>query len=216
MNRAALPHIGISYEDRVPEAVFDEFRNMVAAEGLDLEIEARESAGPFAGIEWLIPTAVILFVTQSYFAGFLGEMGKDHYALFKQGVKGLRKRFNQVKVTVIGTPGKASAEQPYSLLYSICFEGVDGRMFKFLVPSAEYDPANGEKAMDAFLDFLEAYYGGALEKAHSATLSNARDFGRTVLVAYDPVAGRIWPIDAVSRTFEGMSVQGSEGGKPEA
>jgi hypothetical protein len=39
---------------------------------------------PFASLEWAIPTAVIIYLTKSFFDGFLKEMGKDSYAALKE------------------------------------------------------------------------------------------------------------------------------------
>ncbi len=68
----------------------------MSAPGLDLVVESRPSNGPLAGLEWLIPTGVILFLAQGYFNGFLNEMGKDHYEVLKAGLKALRRRFSGV------------------------------------------------------------------------------------------------------------------------
>lgn len=196
-----VPHLGLIYTEDVPEAVFDDFVAAVSAPGLDLVLESREPDGPFAGMEWLIPTGVMLFLAQGYFNGFLGEMGKDHYAALKTGIKGLRDRFSTVRVTLIGTPGKASADQPYSLFYSIYFEDPAGRRFKFLVPNGEAGDPEAERAMDAFGAFLEAAYDGALEPDHADEMARAQAFGGTVLVAFNPATGRIESIHPVTRVF---------------
>lgn len=150
------PQVGLIYTDNIPPAVFDDFVQGVSAPELDLRIESRPPSGPFAGLEWLIPTGVMLFIGQGYFNGFLGEMGRDHYTVLKVGLKTLRDKFASVKVTLVGTPGKASSDQPYSLFYSIYFEDPAGRRFKFLVPNGEAGDPEAGKAMDSFGDFLAA------------------------------------------------------------
>jgi hypothetical protein len=75
--------IGLSYTTRVSPDTFVEFERLVTAEGLGLQIEQRDEDGPFSSFEWLIPTAVVLFIGKAYFDGFLKEMGKDHYALLR-------------------------------------------------------------------------------------------------------------------------------------
>ncbi|SFJ29933.1 hypothetical protein [Caulobacter sp. UNC279MFTsu5.1] len=157
-----IPHLGLIYSEDVPAAVFDDFVENVSVAGLDLVLESREPNGPFAGMEWLIPTGVMLFIAQGYFSGLLGEMGKDHYSALKAGIKGPRDRFSVAQVTVVGSPGKASEDQPYSLFYSIYFEDPAGRRFKFLAPNGEAGDPDAERAMDAFGDFLEAAYGGSI------------------------------------------------------
>lgn len=195
------PQVGLIYTDDIPPAVFDDFVQGVSTPGLDLRVESRPRSGPFAGLEWLIPTGVMLFIGQGYFNGFLGEMGKDHYAVMKAGVKALRDRFASVKVTLVGTPGKASADQPFSLFYSIYFEDPAGRRFKFLVPNGEAGDLEAGKTMDAFGDFLAAAYSGDLDADQKAMLAKAPAFGGTALLAFNPQTGRIEPIHPVTRIF---------------
>ena len=74
MNR---PQLAIFHTTSIPEDVFAEFLRIVTAETLDLQVQSREEDGPFAALEWLVPTAVIVYIGKSYFDGFLKEMGKD-------------------------------------------------------------------------------------------------------------------------------------------
>ncbi len=195
------PHIGLLHTEDVPPELFADFIGAVSAEGLDLNVESRPPNGPFAGLEWLIPTGFMLFIGQGYFNGFLSEMGKDHYVVLKPGLKSLRDRFSSVKVTLIGTPGKVSGSQPYSLFYSIYFEGPAGRRFKFLVPNGDVGDAAAEEAMDAFGDFLAAAHAGELAPEQLDMLARAQAFGGTVLLAFNPDHGRIEPIHPVTRIF---------------
>lgn len=195
------PHIALLFVEDIPAIVFEDFVEAVSAPGLDLTIESREPPGPFAGVEWLIPTGVILFITQGYFNGFLGEMGKDHYDALKKAFKALRQRFSSVKVTLVGSPGKASEEQPYSLVYSIYFDADERRTFKFLVPNDDDADATADAVMDVFGDFLEAYYAEELSPDHATLLADAPAFGGTVLIAFNPKSGRIEPIHPITRSF---------------
>ena len=77
--------IGISYLDGVPNEVVDDFVAAVETPGLVLWAQPREPE-PEASIEWLMPTAVVVLIASSYLNGFLGEMGKDHYRIFKAAV----------------------------------------------------------------------------------------------------------------------------------
>lgn len=198
---SSSPQLGLIYTEDVPRAVFDDFVETVSTPGLDLAIESRPPSGPFAGLEWLIPTGVMLFIGQGYFNGFLSEMGKDHYAVLKAALKSLRDRFALVRVTVVGTPGKASLDQPYSLFYSIYFEAPTGRRVKFLVPNGEAGDQDAFRAMDAFGEFLAAAYSGDLYPAQRDMLARAPAFGGTALLAFNPETGRIEPIHPVTRVF---------------
>ncbi|MFA7263013.1 MAG: hypothetical protein WC068_08330 [Caulobacter sp.] len=196
------PDIGLVCEDKVPETWMQEFQAAVASDQLDLLIERRISTKAFAAIEWLMPTAAVLFVAKSYFDGFLGEMGKDHYAALKAGIKRLCEHFAKVKVTLIGTAGKVAADQPYSMLFSIYFDPNEKGVFKFLVP-VDVPQEELDIAIDAFLDFLADYYAGTLDPDVERRLGEAPDLGRTKLVAFNPATGRIDPLNARTRRFEG-------------
>lgn len=52
--------------------------DVLAAEGLTPAIDRREPPGPFAMLEWFIPSAVAIFAAKSYFDGLFKEAGKDH------------------------------------------------------------------------------------------------------------------------------------------
>jgi hypothetical protein len=87
---ANLAQVALIYSDVLPEAPFDEFAQLVRSSGLDLKVASAEQRGPQAGIEWLLPTAAILYLGKSYFDGFLKEMGKDHYNALKRGAEATR------------------------------------------------------------------------------------------------------------------------------
>ena len=191
-------HVRLLHEDQVPPVVFDDFRRAVEADGFVLSMDTRPKSGPFAGLEWLMPTAVMLFITQGYFNGFLGEMGKDHYQALRTGLKSLCARFAKVKVTLIGTSGKVSQDQPYSLALSLWSEADDGRTFKFLVPN---DPEAIDIALDGYLTFLEAHAAGELPAELKQALAQTRALGRVVLLAYDPAAKVLGVVDPMTRDF---------------
>jgi hypothetical protein len=197
---AVLPTIAIAYTNRIPADTFAEFRRLVDAEGLGLQVEEREEDGPYAGLEWLIPTAVIVFIGNAYFGSFLKEMGKDHYALLKAGLKSLHSHLLGPKapeVVVLSTKGKASSDQPYSLLYSLLAEGEGGIRFKLLLQRSATQEEY-EATVNAFLAFLEAYHAGTLEPSVVSELQKTRVMGKTLLLAFNPSLNRVQPVDPLS------------------
>lgn len=191
------PQLVVFHTTSIPKEVFAEFEKLVAAENLDLRIESREENGPFAGIEWLIPTAVIVYISKSYFDGFLKEMGKDHYALLKAGLKTLRTKLlgsEAPKVTIISTKGKSSSDQRYSLHYSILAEGNGGLRFKLLL-QREVTADEYEEIIASFLAFLQAYHSGNLDPGSMERMKQVRVIGRTLLLAFNRESKSIEPID---------------------
>jgi len=84
--------VALSYRKEICTDVIDDFIQLVSVPRLRLIVDKREKDGPYAGIEWLLPTAVVFFICKSYFDGFLKEMGKEHYHLLKNALKILAKR----------------------------------------------------------------------------------------------------------------------------
>lgn len=195
------PQIAVIHSKSIPAEVFVEFVRTVSAEKLNLHVESREEGGPYAGLEWLIPTAVIVYLGKSYFDGFLKEMGKDHYNLLKAGLKTLREKLlgpAAPEMTVISTAGKTTKNQPYSLVYSILAEADADLRFKLLlqrgVSEREY-----EEILDAFLAFLAAYHAQALEPETVEKLKTSRVVGRTLLLAFNQETKVIEPLDPIPR-----------------
>lgn len=192
-----LPAIAISYTQKIPAATFAEFERLLVSGGTDVQSEERDSDGPYAGIEWLIPTAVIVFLGKAYFDGFLKEMGKDHYALLKQGLKSLYTRLvgpEAPKLTILSTTGKVSSTQKYSLLFSLLAEAEEGLRFKLLIQS-DASEAEYEATVNAFIAFLDAFHRGQLSAEVINELSNTKISGKTILLAYKPEIGRASPVD---------------------
>ena len=103
------PHLAVSYIEKFPPERFVRFSSDVEAPSLNILIESRPEPGPFAALEWLIPTAVIVYIAKSYFESFLKEMGKDHYVLLKKGLRNLGASLlgnNAPQIRLIGTAGK--------------------------------------------------------------------------------------------------------------
>jgi hypothetical protein len=198
------PQIAVSHTTSIPEEVFAEFRKLVATENLDFQIKSREEGAMFATIEWLIPTAVIIYIGKSYFDSFLKEMGKDHYVLLKAGLKTLRDKFlgpTAPEITIISTEGKSFSNQPYSLLYSIMAEANSGVNFKLLlqrdVTAEEY-----EEIIASFLAFLLAYHSDKLDAGCMERMQQARVVGRTLLLSFNRDSKCIEPIDPIPSRSE--------------
>ncbi len=193
------PHIAIVHSNTIPEEVFAEFTRIVSADKLNLKVESCEEGGPYAGLEWLIPTAVIVYLGKSYFDGFLKEMGKDHYNLLKAGLKTLRENLlgsAAPQMTVISTAGKATKGQPYSLVYSILAERDAGLRFKLLLQRGVSD-REYEEILDAFLAFLVAYHSHTLECETVEKLKTAKAIGGTLLLAFNQETKAIEPLDPI-------------------
>ncbi|WP_157489268.1 hypothetical protein [Lysobacter sp. Root916] len=189
MERASRPQVGLIHLEVIDRFNFAEFETAVRSEGLDLRIESRPDPGPYAGIEWLIPTAVVIYIGKAYFDSFLKEAGKDHYTVLKAAVSSLSSKFfgkNTPKGRVVFSEGKAESEHPrYSIFYSIVADFGDGYSVKLLLQS-DFDADLCNEAQDAFLQFLSEAAAGKLDPNAVKGLSTAKPIGHTLLIAYNP------------------------------
>tara|TARA_R110000823_G_scaffold315288_1_gene446478 strand:+ start:2904 stop:3488 length:585 start_codon:yes stop_codon:yes gene_type:complete len=141
-------HIGISYQEDIPQDFIDEFSATVSDPRLQLKIESR-SRGFYASIEWALPTLVIAYLAKPYFEGFLQEAGKDHYQALKKGILQLARRLY----------GKhpERRERKRSLLFSTIVSLQDGRSLKFVFPEG-VSLEKYEVAVDSMYSLLSEHF----------------------------------------------------------
>jgi hypothetical protein len=171
--------------------------------------------GPQAGIHWLLPTAVVIYISKSYFDGYLKEAGKEQYYVLKNAIGSLWSTFfsenRVVRTRLVASRGKMPADQKYSITVSVMAEADAGIRFKLLFE----DESSAEKlnlAIAGFLTFLEAYYEGRLDAAtgrhwipqgadarsEAASRSVPEGFGRSfrMRVPARRAQGRLLPLPA--------------------
>jgi hypothetical protein len=205
MERSSVPDIGLMYIESHQHPAFADFGRELAAEGLDVRIESRPDP-IYAGVEWLLPTAVVVFLGRSYFEAFLKEAGKDHYSLLKKALQTVSTKLfgkGAPQGRLIFTKGKTQSEIPrYSLSYSVVAEIGEALRVKLLLQS-DFDETLCNEAQTAFLTFLSAVYDGTLDINSIKGLAHAVPLSNTLLLAYnpadklleiiDPLAGRRGP-----------------------
>jgi len=156
------PNIAIVYNENLPSEPFKEFKEVISNRNLSIIIESKENDGPYACSEWFILTSAATFIAASYFSGFLKEAGKDHYQILKTSLSGLTNKVMskpKIEPVIIGTEGKISKNNPYSLAFSIYAEANDGNRFKLLLPKP-HDVDDYTEIIYAFLEFLNNFHSG--------------------------------------------------------
>lgn len=157
-----MPDIGIVYNHRVSSEAFDLFADEIRADGLSFILEKQEDVGGYACPEWFIWPVAAVFISKAYFDGFLKEAGKDHYHILKHALSKLTKNVmgnDDVEPVLIGSEGKLSSRNPFSLIFSIYAEAHDGNRFKLLIPKGS-DRSYCEEAARRFLEFVEEFHTG--------------------------------------------------------
>jgi len=195
------PQVGLLHLKAIDRSNFSEFERGVHAEGLDFRVKSRPEPGPYAGIEWLIPTAVVVYIGKAYFESFLKEAGKDHYAILKAAIIKLSSKFtgkNTPTARVIFSKGKAELETPkYSIFYSITADLGDEFSVKLLLRN-DFDASTCNVAQEAFLQFLSDLYEGHLNPVKIQELADAKPLGGMLLLAYEPEEQRLQVIDPLA------------------
>ena len=76
--------IVIAHIPSTSHAIDDFVRDL---DGSGVSIEHREEElGPFAGMEWLLPTAISVFIAEKYFGTIIQELAKEHYPIIKRAL----------------------------------------------------------------------------------------------------------------------------------
>lgn len=195
-----LPDVAVLHLNTIPESDFDELRNAVEGGSLRFHSESYEPS-PQAGVEWLLPTALAVYIAKSYFDGILKEIGKDHYSAFKAGVRPLWARLlgpAAPKMVVVGTRSKLRKDQPYSLVYSIVAEAGPRLRFKLMFPS-DLSEMEYEEAVAVFFSFLKDFHGQSLGHSMVSKLQSARVLSGTVLLVYDQSEAALRVLDPMLR-----------------
>lgn len=181
--------------------MFEEFESSLEHTGLSLIKEPREH-GPFAGLEWLLPTAVILYVGKAYFESFLKEMGKDHYHLMKKGLQSFRKSFlsksTGIKYQRVAVPSSKIPKVPkFSVLFSIMSKTKNGQSIKFLFP--EYiSEEEFQKSTESFIKLLNNNYSAEKGDELTNQIQSLKTPQHTILVRYDVVKQKPEVIDPMA------------------
>lgn len=164
----SAPHISIVHSEELDTAPFEELRALLRCEGLDVKLQSAPKAGPFASLEWLIPTAVVLFIAKAYFEAFLAEAGKDHYEILKRGAKSLATRFTGEQAPIaklVASKGKVqNSAMKYSLVCSVVAE-LEGSISVKLLLQTDFTPEHTGQALDCFFEFVRTFHSGELDPA---------------------------------------------------
>jgi hypothetical protein len=191
------PHLMLMVEEGLPDLIATEFQ--AAIEKLDYDVTVvRKPRGPFAGVEWLMPTAIGLYVTARFFDGFIQEAGKDTYTAFKHSALSLWWHSKKLRIMPVGSAGKVSRTQAYSLAFSITGQITAGLRFKFMVQS-DVGPESAETGINAFLELITDLLAHQIPESDLNALLTYKPVGGIVLVTFDADKRKIVPVDP----FEG-------------
>lgn len=127
-------HIIFNCPEDFPDILVEKLISDIKADKLNLQV-SRIPNESFAALEWTIPGLIAIFITQSYFGGFLKELGKDHYLTLKNWLK--RNAIDSRKINVTTLTASISTEKvnksnTQSKAFSIYIQTADNRSLKLL------------------------------------------------------------------------------------
>jgi hypothetical protein len=157
---ASKPDLLLSFANSLDDRVFGEIGDDLRAGGAQVVVTRRPPEGPYAFLEWLIPTAVILWMVKPYVQEFSKETGKLHAGALHNGLCKLwSKVFGpkpEITYSIVGTSGKVGS-QVFSAAVSVKMTRNDGGDVILLFPSRTSDE-DFSLAVERFIELMKKHY----------------------------------------------------------
>jgi len=164
-----MPDLELNFVSNFDAHIFESIAEDMGAGGAQVELTPRPPDGPYAFLEWLIPTAVILWMVKPYLQTFSKETGKLHAEGLHSGLSKLwDKVFGpkpEVTYHIVGSRGKVKPEV-FSAALSVRAKRNDGGDAILLFPSKTSDE-EFFLAVDRFMELMKQHY--ALNGADALT-----------------------------------------------
>jgi hypothetical protein len=154
------PHIGLTFPDNFPDQIVEKYGNELAFENLKLDIRRLPFGGPYASMEWAIPTLIGVYILKPYFDEFLKEIAKDHYTIFKSWLKKISADTREIKVTTFAagqSTDKLEKTNSQSKIFSIQTRTNECYSLKFLFDDSLTNE-NWDTAIDKVLKILDEHF----------------------------------------------------------
>lgn len=153
---SSIPDFGVSYVETFGDPEFANVIEDLRSHGIDAEQESREES-VYASLEWVLPTAIVLFVADKYFGTLLEELAKEHYPRIRialvRVISRVFARNNGPYLTVFASPpGKVKNRHEHAV--SIYSRNRDGLPIKFLVD----DSIAVDTAVDEIFEMMRQHF----------------------------------------------------------
>ena len=190
---AAFDHadIAVSYSELISEELIEELASALRSCGLTVVTEAHEET-PQASLEWVLPTAIVVFLTQKYVGTLVQEAAKEHYPAIKRALARLVRRTTgpsrEVRLEIVSSsPAKhPGGEIPVLSVYT---QLRSGRRVKFLFENPLQD-AEVEGALDLLISLLVEHQTGL--GADTLSQAECESPGRSwvpVIIRFNSITG---------------------------
>lgn len=196
--------IALLYVDLIPDEVIKEIQN--ESNGLpivNLQIEKRKSQS-MAGLEWLMPTALTIYILKPYTTVFLQEMGKDHFHAIKNliitGAKKLIGKDKLIPIKVVTSsnfPKKLSGN--YSVTFSVLIKISEKDKMKFL-----FDESLSKEELEEYAENIADF---VINNSTKTIMKIIKENGiihiiNTILYTYDRKTKELIVLDPIPKRIE--------------
>lgn len=185
--------IGISYIETLDISYFNDFISESGISEKHLILKRTPNDVAYLCNEWLIPTAIVVYISNQYFKSFLGEMAKDHHKLLKTALSNLYTKIvlkSKIEPVLVSTEGKINRNNPYTMSYSIVIEASNGYKFKLLLPKFDKQ-FNSTKACATFINFMNDFHTLGSESQAVKIINESGVRGGEVLIRYNQETEKI-------------------------
>jgi hypothetical protein len=157
---ASKPDLLLTFANGLDGRMFGEIGDELRAGGARVVVARRPPEGPYAFLEWLIPTAVVLWIVKPYVQEFSKETGKLHASALHNGLRKLwSKVFGpkpEISYSIVGTSGKVAPEV-FSAAVSLKMTRNDGGDVVLLFPS-QTSAEDFSMAVDRSIELMKRHY----------------------------------------------------------
>lgn len=187
----------VSYDDNIPTEFFNDFLADSHDAGTATELIRRPS-DPTMGIEWLLPTAIIVFLGKPFIDDILKRAAKDVgdyiYPKLRSTISSLAtKALQSSKLKRVTTSGHVIQRKGRSGFFSITSESKSKIEVKFVLEEGRSAVENDLAVDKALLVLVEHYLGDKHDSLAAAPI----EWGRTIFMGFDYEKQEWIPLDVL-------------------
>lgn len=203
----------IKIDNYIGEEALSEVCTDLRCAGVKVNTKVENRSGPFGSLDWLIPTAIGVYLMKPYVDGFLTKAGEDHYeALINVIVNkiwprifGENKDWHREMVTMSGQIKENAFSSSFSLSQPLTMGGIKFEVR--LIFRKNSDKASMGDAIHKFLELIESHRkNDTLEDFAKKLYELDGKKQWTKPVWLNPSTGKIEYLDAIQSSKQGKLI----------
>lgn len=118
-----MPDLVIAVQEGLGKEEFESIQKSIEETGVNVDIHQRADGGPYACLDWIMPTGFAVYLIKPYFETFLQKAAEDHYELLKRLTKRLyQKAIHPETEWKIVSVGGIEKETIFTMHFSVIHE----------------------------------------------------------------------------------------------